>query len=145
MHTVYLSLGSNLGNREENLHTAITEIGKLVGEVVRQSTFYVTEPWGFKSENLFANAAICCHTTHTPREVLQLTQKIERKMGRGKKSIGGQYHDRIIDIDILLFDDITVDEPDLKIPHPLMHERDFVMKPLHEILQAENSKDTNSK
>lgn len=145
MHTVYMSLGSNLGNREENLHTAITEIGKLVGEVIRQSTFYVTEPWGFKSENLFTNAAICCHTVHSPREVLQLTQKIERKMGRGKKSIGGQYHDRIIDIDILLFDDITVDEPDLKIPHPLMHERDFVMKPLREILQAERHKDTSSK
>ena len=61
-------------------------------------------------------------------------------MGRGKKSVGGQYHDRIIDIDILLYDDITVDEPDLKIPHPLMRERDFVMKPLQEILPSEEEK-----
>ena len=140
MHTVYFSLGSNLGDKEENLRKAIEEINKLVGDVTRQSTFYVTEPWGFQSEHLFANAAICCTTVHTPREVLTLTQKIERKMGRGKKSVGGQYHDRIIDIDILLYDDITVDEPDLKIPHPLMRERDFVMKPLQEILPSEVEK-----
>ncbi|MDD7317389.1 MAG: 2-amino-4-hydroxy-6-hydroxymethyldihydropteridine diphosphokinase [Prevotella sp.] len=135
MHTVYLSLGSNLGNREENLHKAITEIGKLVGEVVRQSTFYVTEPWGFKSDNLFANAAVCCVTERSPREVLALTQEIERRMGRSKKSSGGNYSDRIIDIDILYYDDITIDDADLKIPHPHIKEREFVMKPLEEIFR----------
>ena len=72
-------------------------------------------------------------TNKTPREVLLLTQQIERDMGRRQKSVSGGYADRIIDIDILLYDDLTVDEPDLKIPHPLMHQRDFVMRPLKEI------------
>lgn len=64
-----------------------------------------------------------------------MTQEIERSMGRTVKSVNGQYHDRIIDIDILLYDDITIDTPELKIPHPLMHERDFVMIPLREIMK----------
>lgn len=133
MHTVYLGLGSNLGNKEQHIREAVRKIQALVGAVVRQSTLYVTEPWGFQSENLFVNAVVCCETSHTPREVLQLTQQIEREMGRRRKSVNRQYHDRPIDIDILLYDDLTVDEPDLKIPHPLMHEREFVMKPLEEI------------
>lgn len=140
MHTVYLSLGSNLGNREEYLRKAIVEIGKLVGEVVRQSTFYVTEPWGFESENLFANAAVCCITKYSPREVLMLTQGIERQMGRSKKSVDGNYSDRVIDIDILYYDDITVNYADLKIPHPHIHKREFVMKPLKEIFKGEDRK-----
>jgi 2-amino-4-hydroxy-6-hydroxymethyldihydropteridine diphosphokinase len=133
MHTVYLGLGSNLGNKEQHIREAVRKIQALVGAVVRQSTLYVTEPWGFQSENLFVNAVVCCETEHTPREVLQLTQQIERAMGRRRKSVNRQYHDRVIDIDILLYDDLIVDEPDLKIPHPLMHEREFVMKPLEEI------------
>ncbi len=133
MHTVYLGLGSNLGNKEQHIREAVRKIQALVGAVVRQSTLYVTEPWGFQSSNLFVNAVVCCETEHTPREVLQLTQQIEREMGRRKKSVNRQYKDRIIDIDILLYDDLTVDEPDLKIPHPLMHEREFIMKPLEEI------------
>ena len=135
MHTVYLSLGSNLGNREENLTRAMDEIEKLIGKIVRRSTFHITEPWGFRSDNLFVNAAVCCHTEHSPRGVLVLTQEIERGMGREKKSAGGNYSDRIIDIDILYYDDITVDEPDLNIPHPHINERDFVMKPLREIME----------
>ena len=75
-----------------------------------------------------------CRTALSPRQVLEQTQLIERELGRRRKSVGGCYADRPIDIDILLYDDITVDEPDLKIPHPLMHERDFVMMPLNEIL-----------
>lgn len=135
MHTVYLSLGSNLGNREENLTRAMDEIEKLIGKIVRRSTFHITEPWGFRSDNLFVNAAVCCHTEHSPRGVLVLTQEIERGMGREKKSAVGNYSDRIIDIDILYYDDITVDEPDLKIPHPHINERDFVLKPLREIME----------
>ena len=133
MHTVYLGLGTNVGNKEQHIREAVRKIQALVGAVVRQSTLYVTEPWGFQSENLFVNAVVCCETEHTPREVLQLTQQIERAMGRRRKSVNRQYHDRVIDIDILLYDDLIVDEPDLKIPHPLMHEREFVMKPLEEI------------
>ena len=132
-HKVYLGLGSNLGDCRKNLERAIRLIDDRVGQVIRQSSFIETEPWGFESPNKFMNAVILCETTKTPREVLKLTQQIERDMGRRKKSVAGGYADRPIDIDILLYDDLNVDEPDLKIPHPLMHERDFVMRPLNEI------------
>ena len=112
-------------------------IGDRVGLVTRQSSFIETEPWGFESPNKFMNAVILCETTRSPREVLLLTQQIERDMGRMKKSVSGGYADRAIDIDILLYDDVTIDEPDLKIPHPLMHQRDFVMIPLEEVKQKQ--------
>ena len=132
-HKVYFGLGSNLGDCRKNLERAIRLIGDRVGQVTRQSSFIETEPWGFESPNKFMNAVILCETTRSPREVLLLTQQIERDMGRMKKSVSGGYADRAIDIDILLYDDVTIDEPDLKIPHPLMHQRDFVMIPLKEI------------
>ena len=131
-HQVYLSLGSNLGRRGENLTKAIQLIAERVGAVIRQSSFIETAPWGFHSEHQFMNAAILCETDKTPREVLQLTQQIEKDMGRKNKT-SHFYSDRCIDIDILFYDDLTVDEPDLKIPHPLMQERDFVMIPLKQI------------
>ena len=136
-HQVYLGLGSNLGNRWENLEQAIRFIDEQVGTVTRQSSFVETEPWGFQSDHRFLNAVILCETDKTPREILRLTQQIERDMGRHKnvnrRLTNRNYTDRPIDIDILLYDDLSVDEPDLKIPHPLMHERDFVMLPLREI------------
>lgn len=136
-HQVYLGLGSNLGDCRKNLERAIRLIGDRVGLVTRQSSFIETEPWGFESPNKFMNAVILCETTRSPREVLLLTQQIERDMGRMKKSVSGGYADRAIDIDILLYDDVTIDEPDLKIPHPLMHQRDFVMIPLKEVKQKQ--------
>ena len=132
-HQVYLGLGSNLGDKAWNLSEAIRLIGERVGQVLRQSSFIETEPWGFQSDNSFLNAVILCETDKTPREVLLLTQQIERDMGRRQKSVSVGYIDRTIDIDILLYDDLTIDEPDLQIPHPLMHQRDFVMRPLEEI------------
>jgi 2-amino-4-hydroxy-6-hydroxymethyldihydropteridine diphosphokinase len=132
-HEVYLGLGTNLGDKVQHLNDAISRISERVGQVVCQSSFLETEPWGFESDHTFLNAVICCKTEKTPREVLLLTQQIERDMGRTHKSDSVGYADRIIDIDILLYDDLTVDEPDLKIPHPLMHQRDFVMKPLEEV------------
>ena len=133
-HTVYLGLGTNLGDKEGNIREAIRRIGELIGEVDRQSTFLVTEPWGFESENTFVNAAIRCITSLSPFEILNITQDIERAMGRTLKSVDGQYHDRIIDIDILIYDDLHITTPQLTLPHPLMKERDFVMNPLKEIL-----------
>ena len=142
-HNAYLGLGSNLGDREANIRKAISLIGKKVGLVLRQSSLIETEPWGFESSNKFLNAVILCETTLTPRQLLKVTQSIERQLGRRKKSPSSSspsssapvsYSDRPIDIDILLYDDLTVDEPDLKIPHPLMQQRDFVMIPLQEIL-----------
>ena len=145
MSKVYLGLGSNLGDREENMRKAIQLIGERVGKVTKQSSFIETAPWGYESANRFLNAVVLCETSKKPREVLLLTQQIERDLGRKtkrhfkKNDVGstsvetGSYSDRPIDIDILLYDDLTVDEPDLQIPHPLMQERDFVMIPLKEL------------
>lgn len=139
MHQVYLGLGSNLGDREEHIRKAIALIGESIGLVIRQSSLIETEPWGFESANRFLNGVILVETSLTPRQLLKATQKIERQLGRKKKSTDSSlltpvsYSDRSIDIDILLYDDLTVDEPDLKIPHPLMEQRDFVMTPLNEI------------
>ena len=139
VHRVFLGLGSNLGDRQAYLTQAISLIAEKVGSVIRQSSFIETEPWGFESENKFLNGVILVETTLTPRQLLRATQKIERELGR-KKHISHLspltshlYQDRPIDIDILLYDDLTIDEPDLKIPHPLMEQRDFVMIPLKEI------------
>ena len=156
VHKVFLGLGSNLGDRQAHLTQAISLIAEKVGSVICQSSFIETEPWGFESENKFLNGVVLCETTLTPRQLLKTTQKIERALGR-KKHLSHPspltshlspltshlspltshlYKDRPIDIDILLYDDLTIDEPDLKIPHPLMHERDFVMKPLAEIQET---------
>lgn len=134
MHRVYLSLGSNLGNRKRNIREALEKIGELIGDVERQSALYETKPWGYSSPNDFINACVCVLTPLVPRQLLEATQKVEQEMGRTLKSVNGEYHDRIIDIDILLYDDLHIDQPDLKIPHPLMEERDFVMVPLREIM-----------
>ncbi len=141
LHRVYLGLGSNLGEREEHIRKAVALIGEKVGLVIRQSSLIETEPWGFESENRFLNGVILVETSLTPRQLLRATQKIERSLGRKRKSTDSslqspdfsKYSDRPIDIDILLYDDLTIDEPDLKIPHPLMEQRDFVMIPLNEI------------
>lgn len=137
---VYLSLGTNLGDKRHNIAEATEKIRELIGDITCLSALYATKPWGFESENDFINAAVCVETTLTPRQLLQATQEIERSMGRKEKSRDGKYSDRLIDIDILTYGDETVDEPDLKIPHPLMHERDFVMIPLNEILRKRKMK-----
>lgn len=136
---LYLSLGTNLGQKEENLRRALQQIGQRVGEVSACSTFLATQPWGFESPHSFLNAACCVETSLTPLQALAETQAIEREMGRTQKSRHGIYHDRLIDIDLLLAFDaegqpIRIDTPDLQLPHPLMEERDFVMLPLREIL-----------
>jgi len=136
-HIVYLSLGSNLGDRKLLLQKAIMNIGEKIGKVVRQSSFLETKPWGFESKNMFLNACLCVSTSMTPHELLAATQSIEKDMGRKKKSKDGKYDDRIIDIDILLYDHIKLNDPDLTIPHPYMKQRDFVMKPLKEIMPSD--------
>ena len=113
---------------------AVEKIEELIGHVECQSALHITEPWGFQSDNMFVNAAVKCVTILSPHEVLEKTKDIEWQMGRTTKSVDGTYKDRIIDIDILLYDDMEINDPDLVIPHPLMHQRDFVMKPLNEII-----------
>lgn len=149
MHIVYLGLGSNLGDREANIRRAIKIIGEQAGTVEAQSALYYSEPWGFESEHGFVNAVVRISTTLTPHRLLDATQRIERQLGKTARHATERpnsksqtsnlnsitYHDRPIDIDILLYDDLTIDTPRLKIPHPLMQERPFVMEPLKQILE----------
>lgn len=141
MANVYIGLGTNLGDKEQNLRDAVHRIEEQIGKVLSLSAFYVTAPWGFASENSFLNAAACVETQLSPLEVLLETQTIERELGRTKKSVGGAYSDRLIDIDLLLYDDLVLsvtsaDGAELNLPHPLMAKRDFVMRPLAEIAPA---------
>ena len=151
MHEVFLGLGSNIGERETILNQACKEIERLIGPVVGRSAFIETEPWGFESANKFMNAVVRCHTNLEPLPLLDSTQKIERMLGKRKRhaternpspstlhpSPSTLYHNRPIDIDILLYDCATINEPRLQVPHPLMLQRDFVMIPLREVLKQE--------
>ena len=135
---LYLGLGSNLGDKERNLLLAVQKIEERIGKRISLSSFYATAPWGFTSENGFLNAALCVETTLPPLKILRITQEIECEMGRTRKSANGVYADRLIDIDLLLCLEtdgtpILLHTPELTLPHPLMKERDFVMKPLAEI------------
>lgn len=133
-HQLYLSLGSNLGDRRHLLQRAVALIGERVGVVERTSSFIETEPWGFESDNQFLNACVLVSTKLPPHEVLRVTKQIERELGRTRKSVDGHYSDRPIDIDMLLYDDLHLADSDLILPHPHMTERDFVMIPLREIM-----------
>lgn len=133
-----MSLGTNLGDKEKNLRDAVHKIEEQIGKVISLSAFYMTAPWGFESDNSFLNAAVCIETELLPLEVLQKTQEIERELGRTHKSTGGVYSDRLIDIDLLMYDDLILSATspsgaELNLPHPLMAKRDFVMKPMAEI------------
>ena len=132
MAQVFLSIGTNLGNKEENITLALERLQE-IGRVGRRSSLYHTEPWGFSSPNTFCNIAVEIETSMQPLPLLQALQTIERDMGRTAKSTNGTYADRIIDIDILLYDNCVIDTPQLTIPHPLMHQRLFVLEPLCEI------------
>lgn len=133
-HIAYLSLGSNLGDRHATMQSAILLLGKQAGTVDRVSSAIETEPWGFESANKFLNMCVRITTTLSPEQLLATTKDIEQQLGRTIKSVNGQYHDRPIDIDILTYDDLHINTPTLTLPHPHMHERDFVMIPLREIL-----------
>ncbi len=134
---LYIGLGSNLGDREALLNEALQLIDERVGHVARVSTFYETEPWGFESEHSFINAAALVLTSLSPRQCLVEVERIERLLGRTSKSSDGVYEDRTIDIDLLLYNDLTINEPDLVIPHPLIQQRDFVRLPLEEIMEED--------
>ncbi len=132
-HELYLGLGSNLGDRGKNLDHAISNIEERIGKVVATSAFYVTEPVGFDSDNKFLNTVCKIRTVLAPLHILHITQAIEEDMGRKVKSENKVYIDRIIDIDLLLFDDKVFESSELILPHPHLHERAFVLLPLAEI------------
>ena len=122
-----------MGDRMANLETALMLIDQRTGTVEAKSEITETEPWGFDSPNRFLNMALKVNTDLDPKQVLLATQEIEKEMGRTEKSMDKVYHDRVIDIDILLYDDLVMNTEKLTIPHPLMHKRIFVIKPLAEI------------
>lgn len=135
----FLSLGSNIGNREQTLQAALLRIEQEVGHVDRCSSFFYSEPWGFESKNGFCN--LCCRveTELAPLEVLHRTQEIEKALGRTHKSVDGHYADRTIDIDLIrVYDEkgeeILMSGSVLTLPHPLWEQRDFVKLPLAEIM-----------
>lgn len=133
----YLSLGSNIGEREQTLHQALNIMEQQIGSIMRCSSFYYSAPWGYESEHEFCNLCCSVQTELQPHEMLAATQKIERQLGREHKSVNRQYQDRTIDIDIIkAFDgetEIEENSPELTIPHPLWQEREFVCVPLSEI------------
>ena len=134
---IYFGIGTNLGNREANLQTALQLLDERVGEQLACSSVHRSAPMGFESENEFANIVAVYDTPYSPEEVLLITQQIEREMGRTQKSVNGVYHDRIIDIDllqaILNSKAIIQNSSTLTLPHPRIQERDFVMIPLREV------------
>lgn len=132
MALVYFGLGSNLGQKKEFIELAVSEIEKQIGSIVALSAFYESAPWGFESPNSFINACAAVETTLSPHACLSVIAAIENQLGRPKNDSEG-YKDRVIDIDILYYDQLVIDEEDLKVPHPLLHQRLFVLGPLAQI------------
>ena len=130
MSKVYLSIGSNKGNRSVLINKAIDEIEKKVGIIISRSSIYQSKSWGFDS-NDFYNLCLLIDTDIVPKSLLINLKKIEKSMGR--EDVDGNYSDRFIDIDILFYDNIIKDTGDLKIPHPKIEIRKFVLVPMLEI------------
>ena len=132
-HIVYIGLGSNLGDGSKNLDKAVALLQKEAGDVLYTSAYIESEPWGFESEHRFTNAVTVISTTLEPLPLLDLTQQIERRMGRTRKRRRGEgYSDRVIDLDLLIYDDLQLETERLILPHPHIAERDFVRLPLEE-------------
>ena len=129
MVKIYLALGSNVGDREENINRAISLLSEKIKNI-KVASFYETEPVGYTKQNKFINTALEGYTELSPLELLKFCQKVEKKVGRIYRFKWGP---REIDIDILLYGDLKINSPDLKVPHPLMLDREFVMKPLKEL------------
>ena len=128
---LFISLGSNLGNKKENLTKAIQFISKRVGQVKQKSSIYSTEPWGYESFNNYLNQVVEIESEQTPEQIMLNLLMIESEMGRIRHS--GSYADRQIDLDILFYDHEILNLTKLTIPHPLLHKRLFILEPLAEL------------
>ncbi|MCE5206431.1 MAG: 2-amino-4-hydroxy-6-hydroxymethyldihydropteridine diphosphokinase [Porphyromonadaceae bacterium] len=131
--SVILALGSNLGDKRQNIAIALDKIEERIGRITSLSALYDTLPEGFYTEQNFVNCVCEVDSNLNILTLFLITQEIEKEIGRTKKSVNSQYADRIIDIDLILVGDLIIQTPDLIIPHPLFHTRDFVLKPLCEI------------
>ncbi len=127
----WIGLGTNLGDRKGHLATAQQQLGDKGGRILAVSAIYETEPWGYESRNMFYNQCLVMETTHSPHSLLDRLQEIEQLIGR--VSVTGGYADRIIDLDLLFYDDLVMHTDELVLPHPKMQERLFVLRPLAEI------------
>lgn len=139
----YLGIGSNLGNTTENLQQAVLLLRRYAGEVLSVSDIYRSMPQGFESENEFANIAVRINTQLSPKALMHITQGIEKQMGRTEKTQldnNGKplYHDRIVDIDILEYENVEIKSKELVLPHPRIAERDFVRIPLNQVKNSTN-------
>jgi 2-amino-4-hydroxy-6-hydroxymethyldihydropteridine diphosphokinase len=130
MAIAYIGIGSNLGKREENCKRAIALLSDRGVREIRRSSFYETEPWGIKEQPRFINIVVEVETGLLPEELLKTLQAVEKKIGRRKTERWGP---RIVDLDVLLYNDVIMHTHNLQIPHPYIHERGFVLKPLSEI------------
>ena len=124
-------LGSNLGDKKKNIEYAVDVLSEECGKILKKSSFYDTEPWGTSSSNIYLNLAIVIETSINPFELLSITQKIETKIGRTRLN---KWEDRIIDIDIILYENVIIDSENLKIPHPEFQKRKFCLIPANEIM-----------
>ena len=129
LHRAYVGVGTNLGDRERNVEAAVGALGEL-GTIAAISRLYRTEPWGMTDQPWFLNGVVALETERAPRELLGALVAIERLLGRTQ---GERWGPRVIDLDLLVYDDRAIDEPDLQVPHPRMHERAFVLVPLAEL------------
>lgn len=132
-HHVFLALGSNLGDKEQNINAAYQKITERIGTITVRSAFYTTSPEGFDSSNDFVNSVCEVVCDMDAYSLFLSIECIEKELGRGRKSVNGIYRDRVIDIDLLMYDDLQIDRPCLIIPHPRLHLRTFVLDPFFEI------------
>ncbi|MBL7814410.1 MAG: 2-amino-4-hydroxy-6-hydroxymethyldihydropteridine diphosphokinase [Saprospiraceae bacterium] len=128
--TAYLLIGSNKGDRKAFLTQAVDKINRMIGRVTEKSRLYETQAWGVTNQSDFLNQALAVETTQSPQKVLELILKIENEMGRMRTE---KWAERTIDIDILMYDNFVVKEPNLVIPHPELPKRNFALIPLMEI------------
>ena len=131
MAKLFLLLGGNMGDKKQLFEKALSRLGDELGGITQLSSIYETEPWGFQSEDLFWNQVVVLNTKWSPEDILKKTQAIELELGRTRKA--EQYVSRLIDIDLLFYDDLVLRSPDLELPHPRMADRRFVLEPLSEI------------
>ena len=141
MGRVVFLTGSNAPDRDEVLRRTAEILSRRVGEVERSSQIYGSEPWGFHAEEMFSNQALILQTSLTPIEVLDEALATEQEVGRDrareqeeKEITGERYASRVVDVDVMFYDDEIIDTPRLKLPHPLLHVREFALEPLCEIM-----------
>ncbi len=141
MSRVVLLTGSNHPDKEAILSRTASLLGERIGTITAASQIYYSEPWGFQAERAFANQALAIETTLSPHEVLDAALATEQMVGRDreaelreKSAKGERYASRTVDVDVMFYDDEIIDTPRLKVPHPLLHVREFALEPLCEIM-----------